>query len=55
MLRFSTGSTNLRHKFSRHTAFQRALQLAELDYIAGSKVAQTAIAEQYTALNLTDD
>ena len=33
-----------------HSGFDRAMQLAELDYIDGSVAAQTAIAENYVGL-----
>jgi p-hydroxybenzoate 3-monooxygenase len=46
-VRFSTMLTGLLHKFPEHTAFERNLQLSELEYIHGSRAAQTAIAEQY--------
>jgi p-hydroxybenzoate 3-monooxygenase len=49
-LRFSTMLTGLLHKFSSHTPLERELQLAELEYIAGSRAAQTSIAEQYVGL-----
>jgi p-hydroxybenzoate 3-monooxygenase len=47
--------TGLLHKFPEHSAFERNLQLTELEYILGSRAAQTAIAEQYvgTPLNLS--
>jgi len=46
-VRFSTMLTGLLHKFPSHTPLERELQLAELEYIAGSRAAQTSIAEQY--------
>jgi p-hydroxybenzoate 3-monooxygenase len=49
-VRFSTMLTGLLHKFSSHTPLERELQLAELEYIAGSRAAQTSIAEQYVGL-----
>jgi p-hydroxybenzoate 3-monooxygenase len=46
-VRFSTMLTGLLHKFPEHSAFERNLQLTELEYIHGSRAAQTTIAEQY--------
>lgn len=50
VVRFSTMLTNLLHRFPEHTPIERELQLAELDYIAGSRAAQTSIAEQYVGI-----
>jgi p-hydroxybenzoate 3-monooxygenase len=49
-VRFSTMLTGLLHKFSSQTSLERELQLAELEYIAGSRAAQMSIAEQYVGL-----
>ena len=49
-IRFSVMLTGLLHRFPEHTALERELQLAELEYIAGSRAAQTSIAEQYVGL-----
>jgi p-hydroxybenzoate 3-monooxygenase len=49
-VRFSSMMTGLLHKFPSHTPFERELQLTELDYIYGSRAAQTTIAEQYAGL-----
>jgi p-hydroxybenzoate 3-monooxygenase len=38
------------HRFPEDGPFERAMQVAELDYIAGSQAAQTAIAENYVGL-----
>jgi p-hydroxybenzoate 3-monooxygenase len=46
-VRFSTMLTGLLHKFPSHSQFERELQLTELEYIYGSRAAQTSIAEQY--------
>ncbi|GAC1612583.1 MAG: 4-hydroxybenzoate 3-monooxygenase [Novosphingobium sp.] len=48
--RFSWSLTKLMHRFPEDGPFERAMQLAELDYIASSKAAQTAIAENYVGL-----
>jgi p-hydroxybenzoate 3-monooxygenase len=49
-VRYSTMMTGLLHKFASHTPLERELQLAELAFIAGSRAAQAAIAEQYVGL-----
>jgi p-hydroxybenzoate 3-monooxygenase len=49
-VRFSTMLTGLLHRMPSHTPLERELQLAELEYIAGSRAAQTTIAEQYAGL-----
>lgn len=50
--RFSWQLTSLMHRFPENGAFDRRIQLAELDYIASSVAAQTAIAENYVGLPL---
>jgi p-hydroxybenzoate 3-monooxygenase len=50
--RFSWYLTNLMHQFPNSGAFERRMQIAELDYIASSRAAQTAIAENYVGLPL---
>jgi p-hydroxybenzoate 3-monooxygenase len=50
--RFSWGMTSMLHRFDTDGAFDRRRQLAELDYIAGSRAAQTALAENYVGLPL---
>ena len=47
---YSSRMTGLLHKFPNHTPFERELQLTELEYLHGSRAAQTAIAEQYVGL-----
>ncbi len=49
-VRFSAMLTGLLHRIPSHTPLERELQLAELEYIAGSRAAQTTIAEQYAGL-----
>jgi p-hydroxybenzoate 3-monooxygenase len=39
-VRYSTYMTGLLHRFPHHTPFDRALQLANLDYLATSRAAQ---------------
>lgn len=51
-VRFSTMLTGLLHKFPEHSTFDRNLQLTELEYILGSRAAQTTIAEQYVGTPL---
>ncbi len=48
--RFSWSLTKLMHRFPEDGPFERAMQVAELDYIASSTAAQTAIAENYVGL-----
>jgi p-hydroxybenzoate 3-monooxygenase len=50
--RFSWSMTKLLHKFPEEGDFGRRMQLAELDYIATSRAAQTALAENYVGLPL---
>ncbi|MEP6869435.1 MAG: 4-hydroxybenzoate 3-monooxygenase, partial [Novosphingobium sp.] len=48
--RFSWSLTKLMHRFPEDGPFERAMQVAELDYIATSKAAQMTIAENYVGL-----
>ncbi|HEU4649937.1 MAG TPA: 4-hydroxybenzoate 3-monooxygenase [Croceibacterium sp.] len=48
--RFSWSLTRLMHRFPEDGPFERAMQVAELDYIASSTAAQTSIAENYVGL-----
>ncbi|MDE2403209.1 MAG: 4-hydroxybenzoate 3-monooxygenase [Sphingomonadales bacterium] len=48
--RFSWSLTRLMHRFPEDGPFERAMQVAELDYIAGSRAAQLSIAENYVGL-----
>lgn len=48
--RFSWSLTRLMHRFPEDGPFERAMQVAELDYIANSHAAQTSIAENYVGL-----
>ena len=50
--RFSWSLTKLMHRFPDDGPFERQMQRAELDYIASSRAAQTAIAENYVGLPL---
>jgi p-hydroxybenzoate 3-monooxygenase len=53
-VRFSNYMTTLLHRFPTHTPFERQIQLAELDYIAGSRAAQTVVAENYVGLPMEE-
>lgn len=48
--RFSWWMTTLLHRFPDASAYERQLQLAELDYLAQSEAAQKALAENYVGL-----
>ena len=50
--RFSWSLTKLMHRFPEDTAFEHRMQTAELEYLAGSRAMQTAIAENYVGLPL---
>jgi p-hydroxybenzoate 3-monooxygenase len=50
--RFSWQLTRLMHRFPDGDAFDRRMQMADLDYIASSAAAQTTIAENYVGLPL---
>ncbi len=48
--RFSWWLTTLMHRLHDPASFERRIQLAELEYIVGSKAASTALAENYVGL-----
>ena len=50
--RFSWWMTSMLHRFDTHSRFERRVQLAELEYLAGSVAASTALAENYVGLKL---
>ncbi|MDO6415228.1 4-hydroxybenzoate 3-monooxygenase [Sphingomonas sp. BIUV-7] len=50
--RFSWSLTSLMHRFPDTDEFGRAMQVAELSYVASSRAMQTAIAENYVGLPL---
>ena len=52
--RFSWWMTSLLHRFPEEGPLRGRLQLAELDYIASSRVASTALAENYVGLPFDD-
>jgi p-hydroxybenzoate 3-monooxygenase len=50
--RFSWWMTSLLHRFPGRNRFDDQVQLAELDYVTGSRAASTALAENYVGLPL---
>lgn len=50
--RFSWYLTKLLHRFPEDGAFERHMQRAEMDYVAGSEAMRTVIAENYVGLPL---
>ena len=48
--RFSWWFTTLTHRFPDTDAFSRRLQIAEFDYVRGSRAAQASLAENYVGL-----
>ena len=48
--RFSWWMTSMLHKLHEQTSFEAQMQLAELDYLASSRAAQTSLAENYVGL-----
>jgi p-hydroxybenzoate 3-monooxygenase len=48
--RFSWWMTSMLHRFDEHSPFERQVQIAELDYVTGSKAGMTALAENYVGL-----
>ena len=48
--RFSWWMTSMMHSFPGADEFQHRLQVAELDYVCGSKAGSTALAENYVGL-----
>lgn len=52
--RFSWWMTSMLHRFPGADAFQHRLQLAELDYVASSRVAAAALAENYVGLPMEE-
>ncbi|HEY7800368.1 MAG TPA: 4-hydroxybenzoate 3-monooxygenase, partial [Hyphomonadaceae bacterium] len=50
--RFSWWFTHLTHRFPTSTQLERKLQIAEMEYLAGSVAARAALAENYVGLPL---
>jgi p-hydroxybenzoate 3-monooxygenase len=48
--RFSWWMTTMLHRFDTDTPFDRRRQIAELDFLTGSRAAMTALAENYVGL-----
>jgi len=48
--RFSWWMTSMLHRFEGDNAFQYRMQVAELDYVTGSRAASTSLAENYVGL-----
>ena len=55
VVRYSNYMTSLLHRFDSHTPFERRVQQAELEYLAGSVAARTTIAENYVGLPFEED
>jgi p-hydroxybenzoate 3-monooxygenase len=55
VVRYSNYMTSLLHRFPEHSSFERRVQQAELEYIAGSRAALTTIAENYIGLPFEED
>jgi p-hydroxybenzoate 3-monooxygenase len=53
--RYSNYMTSLLHRSEQHSPYERRVQQAELEYIAGSTAAQTTIAENYVGLPFEED
>jgi p-hydroxybenzoate 3-monooxygenase len=51
--RFSWWMTSMLHLFPGDSAFDRRRQLAELDYLTGSRAAQQSLAENYVGLDVS--
>ncbi len=50
--RFSWWMTQMLHRFDDDDAFEHRVQVAELDYVCGSRAASTTLAENYVGLPL---
>jgi p-hydroxybenzoate 3-monooxygenase len=54
-VRYSNYMTSLLHRFEAHSAFERRVQLAELEYLLGSPAGRTVVAENYVGLPFEED
>jgi p-hydroxybenzoate 3-monooxygenase len=54
-VRYSNYMTTLLHRFDAHSPFERRVQEAELEYVAGSLAARTTIGENYVGLPFEED
>jgi p-hydroxybenzoate 3-monooxygenase len=52
--RFSWWMTSLLHRFESHSAFERRVQQAELDYVCASTLGARSLAENYVGLPFED-
>lgn len=52
--RFSWWMTSMLHKFDTDNAFDQRRQVAELDYVTGSRAARTTLAENYVGLPMDE-
>ncbi|MEY3665168.1 MAG: 4-hydroxybenzoate 3-monooxygenase [Pseudomonadota bacterium] len=52
MERFSWWMTSLMHRFPETTGFDRRVQVAEFDFLASSRAASTALAENYVGMGV---
>jgi len=55
VVRYSNYMTSLLHRFDTHSTFERRVQQAELEYVAGSQAARTTIGENYVGLPFEED
>jgi len=55
VVRYSVYMTSLLHRFPAHSAFERHIQLGELDYLLSSRAGRQTIAENYVGLPLEDE
>jgi hypothetical protein len=55
VVRYSWFMTSLLHRFPEHSAFERNIQLGELDYLLSSRAGRLTIAENYVGLPLEDE
>ncbi len=55
VVRYSTYMTTLLHRFPQQSAFDRQIQLAELEYLLNSPAARTTIAENYVGLPFEEE
>jgi len=55
VVRYSWHMTSLLHRFPAHSAFERHVQIAELDYLFSSVAGRRTIAENYVGLPYEDD
>jgi p-hydroxybenzoate 3-monooxygenase len=54
-VRYSNYMTSLLHRFEAYSAFERRVQLAELEYLLGSPAGRTVVAENYVGLPFEED